>query len=55
MSVVTGKLIPIKDNVLITDMTFDEQKTASGIVILSDDGKTVLELLHCNRLSEISK
>ena len=40
MRVVTGKIIPIKDNVLITDMTFDEQKTASGIVILSDDGKT---------------
>ena len=40
MSVIKGKLIPIKDNVLITDMVFDEQKTASGIVILNDDGKT---------------
>lgn len=39
MSVVEGKLIPLNNNVLVTDMSFDEQKTASGIVILSDDGK----------------
>lgn len=39
MSVVEGKLIPLKNNVLVTDMSFEEQKTASGIVILSDDGK----------------
>jgi co-chaperonin GroES (HSP10) len=36
---VTGKLIPIRDNVLITDMDFGEQKTAGGLVLLSDDGK----------------
>lgn len=40
MSVVKGKLIPIKDNILITDMNFSEQRTASGIVVLSDDGKS---------------
>ena len=40
MSKVTGKLIPIRDNVLITDMDFGEQKTASGIYIPSDDGKS---------------
>jgi co-chaperonin GroES (HSP10) len=40
MNVVQGKLIPIRDNVLITDMNFEEQKTASGIVIRSDDGKS---------------
>lgn len=39
MSVVEGKLIPLNNNVLVTDMSFEEQKTASGIVILSDDGK----------------
>lgn len=39
MSVVEGKLIPLNDNVLVADMSFEEQKTASGIVILSDDGK----------------
>ena len=36
---VTGKLIPIRDNILITDMDFGEQKTAGGLVLLSDDGK----------------
>jgi len=40
MSKVTGKLIPIRDNVLITDMDFGEQETSSGIVLLSDDGKS---------------
>lgn len=30
----------ILDHVLITDMSFDEVKTASGIVLRSDDGKT---------------
>jgi co-chaperonin GroES (HSP10) len=39
MSVIEGKLIPLNNNVLVTDMSFEEQKTASGIVILSDDGK----------------
>ncbi len=40
MNIVDGKLKPLGDNILVTDMSFDEQKTASGIVILSDDGKT---------------
>lgn len=40
MNVVKGKLSPIRDTVLVTDMNFDEQKTASGIIIRSDDGKT---------------
>jgi len=40
MSVVKGKLIPVRDNVLITDMDFGEQKSLGGIVILSDDGKS---------------
>lgn len=40
MNVVKGKLRPLKDNVLVTDMSFEEQTTASGIVIQSDDGKT---------------
>lgn len=36
---VHGKIIPIHDNVFVTDMNFDEQVTATGIVIPSDDGK----------------
>jgi len=40
MSVVKGKITPIRDNVLVVDMSFDEQKTAGGIIIRSDDGKS---------------
>jgi co-chaperonin GroES (HSP10) len=39
MNVVKGKLKPLRNNVLVTDMGFEEQKTASGIVLHSDDGK----------------
>jgi co-chaperonin GroES (HSP10) len=38
---VHGKLIPLHDNVFVTDMNFDEQVTATGIVIPSDDGKDI--------------
>lgn len=37
---VTGKLRPLNDNVLITDMNFGEQTSKGGIVIRSDDGKS---------------
>ena len=37
---VTGKLIPIRDNILITDMEFGEEKTKGGIIIQSLDGKS---------------
>jgi co-chaperonin GroES (HSP10) len=40
MNVVKGKLKPLHDNVLVTDMSFEEQTTASGIIIQSDDGKS---------------
>ena len=40
MNVVQGKIVPIRDNILITEMSFEEQKTASGIIIQSDDGKS---------------
>lgn len=40
MNVVKGKLTPLRDNVLVTDMSFEEQKTSSGIIIQSDDGKS---------------
>ena len=39
MQAIKGKLIPIRNNVLIADMDFEERKTASGIIIQSDDGK----------------
>ena len=31
---------PIHDGVLVTDMNFEEQTTAGGIVVISDDGKS---------------
>ena len=37
---VTGKLIPIRNNILITDMDFGEQVSKGGIALLSDDGKS---------------
>jgi hypothetical protein len=40
MSKVTGKLIPIRNNVLVTDMDFGDRVTKGGLVILSDDGKS---------------
>jgi co-chaperonin GroES (HSP10) len=40
MNVVTGKIIPIRDNVLVTDMNFDARISAGGIVLPSDDGKS---------------
>ena len=35
---VKGNLKPIKDKVIVSDMHFGEQKTASGIIIRDDDG-----------------
>lgn len=40
MNTIKGKLKPLNDNVLVSDMNFEEQKTASGIIIKSDDGKS---------------
>jgi co-chaperonin GroES (HSP10) len=37
---VTGKIKPIRDHILVTDMNFEERRTASGIVLPSDDGKS---------------
>ena len=39
MHVVDGKVIPLNNNILVKDMNFDEQKTAGGIILRSDDGK----------------
>ena len=35
---IKGRLSPIKDRVLVTDMDFGEQKTKGGILIAGDDG-----------------
>jgi|APCry1669192062_1035393.scaffolds.fasta_scaffold03149_2 co-chaperonin GroES (HSP10) len=36
---VEGTILPIRDNVFVTDMNFDDVRTASGLYIPSDDGK----------------
>jgi co-chaperonin GroES (HSP10) len=40
MNVVKGKINPIRDNVLITEMEFGEERTTTGIIVQSLDGKT---------------
>ena len=40
MSKVKGKIRPLNNNILITDMNFAERKSAGGLVLLSDDGKS---------------
>ena len=40
MNTVKGKIIPIRDNVLVSDMNFDARVSAGGIVLPSDNGKS---------------
>jgi len=37
---IQGDLTPVKNRVLVRDMYFGEQKTASGLIINNDDGTT---------------
>lgn len=37
---IKGNIVPLRDNVLVSDMVFEMQKTASGLFIPSDNGKT---------------
>jgi co-chaperonin GroES (HSP10) len=39
-SKVIGKIIPIRDHILVTEMDFGERVSKGGIYIPSDDGKT---------------
>lgn len=39
MATIKGKLTPLHDKVFVTDMNFGEEKTAGGLIILSDNGK----------------
>ena len=40
MASVKGKITPIGDKILISDMEFGLEKTKSGIILQSDNGKT---------------
>jgi co-chaperonin GroES (HSP10) len=35
---VKGKVIPVRDHILVEDMNFGERKTKTGIIIPGDDG-----------------
>jgi co-chaperonin GroES (HSP10) len=36
---IKGKVTPIRDNILVSDMDFDARTTKTGIFLLNDDGK----------------
>ncbi len=38
---IEGNFKPLRDGILVRNMDFGEQKTRSGLIILSDDGKSV--------------
>ena len=37
---VDGEIVPLRNNIIVTDMTFEGRQLSSGIVLLGDDGKT---------------
>ncbi|NBP14638.1 hypothetical protein EBU95_09625 [bacterium] len=37
---VKGKIIPLRNNIIVSDMDFDHQVTKSGLFVASDNGKT---------------
>jgi co-chaperonin GroES (HSP10) len=37
---IKGKILPLRNNVFVSDMDFDIQRTKSGLFIPSDNGKT---------------
>ena len=40
MNIIEGKIYPIRDNVLVSDMEFGEERTKTGIVVQSLNGKS---------------
>lgn len=40
ISPVEGQAVAVGDRIIVSDMNFGEQVTASGLVLTSDDGKT---------------
>jgi co-chaperonin GroES (HSP10) len=37
---IDGEIKPLKNNIIVTDMSFEARQLSSGIVLLGDDGKT---------------
>lgn len=40
INTINGKLKPVKNRVIVSDMYFGEQRTRGGLIIADDDGKT---------------
>jgi co-chaperonin GroES (HSP10) len=40
LNTIKGDVRPVRNRVLVTDMYFGEQRTAGGLIINDDDGKT---------------
>jgi hypothetical protein len=40
MPAIKGKILPLGSKVMVSNMNFDSEVTESGIVVLSDDGKS---------------
>jgi len=40
MANITGKILPLKDKIFVTNMEFGIEKTAGGIIVPGDNGKT---------------
>lgn len=39
MRTIKGKLLPLRDKIIVCNMNFDEEITSAGIVLTSDNGK----------------
>jgi len=37
---IDGEIRPLKDSIIVTEMSFESRQLSSGIVLLGDDGKT---------------
>jgi len=37
---IDGEIRPLRDSIIVTDMSFEGRQLSSGIVLLGDDGKT---------------
>ena len=37
---IDGEIKPLRDSIIVTDMSFEGRQLSSGIVLLGDDGKT---------------
>jgi len=48
-------ITPIKKGIIVSDMYFGEQKTASGVIIPDDDGKSIGVKPRCGKVYAIGR